>query len=304
MAESDHKRGTAAHRKHRAAFIAAPLAALATAVSVGVGVLSAPAEQQTTVASADRIAPNMSLVREATVSRSEPRPTTPKPSPATKKATPTPTPTPAPKPEPKPDPMAPALVAKAVANATTELWTTTDLKIRTSPTDPHEVLGVLGEGEKVLITGRVINDREEIVLDGQSRWVTFGYLSPEKPEPEPELGGECTNGTSVPGDLSPHIIAVHAAVCANFPDITTYGTWRPGDNGDHGSGRAVDIMVSGSRGWEIAEFLQANSSAFNINYLIYEQKIWQPAAGGGWEWMEDRGSATANHYDHVHVSVY
>jgi hypothetical protein len=24
----------------------------------------------------------------------------------------------------------------------------------------------------------------------------------------------------------------------------------------------------------------------------------------GWRWMEDRGSTTANHYDHVHVTVY
>jgi hypothetical protein len=24
----------------------------------------------------------------------------------------------------------------------------------------------------------------------------------------------------------------------------------------------------------------------------------------GWRWMEDRGSTTANHYDHVHATVY
>ena len=27
-------------------------------------------------------------------------------------------------------------------------------------------------------------------------------------------------------------------------------------------------------------------------------------AGEGWRWQPDRGSTTANHYDHVHVSVY
>ena len=27
-------------------------------------------------------------------------------------------------------------------------------------------------------------------------------------------------------------------------------------------------------------------------------------ADDGWRWMEDRGSTTANHYDHVHVTVY
>jgi len=27
-------------------------------------------------------------------------------------------------------------------------------------------------------------------------------------------------------------------------------------------------------------------------------------SGEGWRYMPSRGSATANHYDHVHVSVY
>ena len=39
-------------------------------------------------------------------------------------------------------------------------------------------------------------------------------------------------------------MAVHRAVCAAFPSITSYGTFR-GGGGDHGSGRAIDIMVSG-----------------------------------------------------------
>jgi hypothetical protein len=38
--------------------------------------------------------------------------------------------------------------------------------------------------------------------------------------------------------------------------------------------------------------------------VIYEQKVWMAGdSAGAWERMEDRGGATANHYDHVHVSV-
>ena len=38
--------------------------------------------------------------------------------------------------------------------------------------------------------------------------------------------------------------------------------------------------------------------------LIYRQSIWNAAyPDRGWRAMEDRGSSTANHYDHVHVSV-
>ena len=152
------------------------------------------------------------------------------------------------------------------------------------------------------------------------RWVNADYLAdkkpkPEKPEPEstptssgttapaaPSTGGVCTNGTSVSG--APGVIEVHQAVCANWPSITSYGTYRA-DSGDHGSGRAIDIMVSGATGWEIAEFVRANASQFGVSYVIYSQKIWSvDRAGEGWRYMEDRGSATANHYDHVHVSVY
>ena len=92
-------------------------------------------------------------------------------------------------------------------------------------------------------------------------------------------------------------------VCANWPSITSYGTWR--SDGEHGQGRAIDIMVSGDTGWEVAEFLRANYAALGIEYIIYSQQMWSvERSGEGWRGMSDRGSVTANHYDHVHVTVY
>jgi hypothetical protein len=100
-------------------------------------------------------------------------------------------------------------------------------------------------------------------------------------------------------------VAVHRAVCAAFPDIASYGGLRAGDDGDHGSGQALDIMISGDAGWEVAEYVRANAGELGVSYIIYSQRIWSAdQAGAGWRWMEDRGSTTANHYDHVHVSVY
>src|SRR3546814_15265552 len=66
------------------------------------------------------------------------------------------------------------------------------------------------------------------------------YLSEEKPDPGPSLGGQCTNGTSVSSGVSSNIRAIHQAVCANFPEIVTYGTLR-GD-GEHAQGIAMDII--------------------------------------------------------------
>jgi hypothetical protein len=152
----------------------------------------------------------------------------------------------------------------------------------------------------VLVTGRALYERVEIVIDGESRWVTAGYLSTEKPF---TLGGDCTNGSTVESGVSPNIVKVHEAVCAEFPDITVYGTFR-GD-GEHAQGLAVDIMVSGEEGYQVAEFVRKYYQELGVNYIIYSQRIWSvERSSEGWRAMSDRGSTTANHYDHVHVTTY
>jgi hypothetical protein len=189
---------------------------------------------------------------------------------------------------------------RAIRNADTRLWTTAELNLWSDRTKRAEKLGVLEDGKRVLVTGRRQLGRTEIVIEGKSRWVTEGYLSED--EPTPGIGGECTNGTSVSGGAN--VLAVHRAVCAAFPSITSYGTYRAGST-DHASGRAIDIMVSGSLGWEIAEFVRAHYDELGVTYVIYSQRIWSvDRAGEGWRAMSDRGSTTANHYDHVHVSTY
>jgi hypothetical protein len=193
--------------------------------------------------------------------------------------------------------------ARAVRQADTRLWTTTELNVWSAPAGDAEQTGLIDAMEKVLVTGRRADGRAEIVVNGKSRWVSDDYLAEEKPAEEPALGGSCTNGSTVPSGVHEGIVKVHEAVCANFPSITTYGTFR-GD-GEHAEGRAVDVMTSGSTGWDIAEFLRANASALGIEYIIYSQNIWSvERSGEGWRSMSDRGSTTANHYDHVHVTVY
>ena len=64
-------------------------------------------------------------------------------------------------------------------------------------------------------------------------------------------------------------------------------------------------MVSVAAGWEVAEYVRANHAALGVSYVIYSQKIWSvQRSGEGWRGMSNRGSATANHYDHVHVTTY
>jgi uncharacterized protein YraI len=187
----------------------------------------------------------------------------------------------------------------------TSLWTTEALNLWDGPGEKSEKLGVIDALKQVAVTGRRQAGRVQIVIDGQSRWVTADYLAEDKPKPEPEgpsLGGSCSNGSSISAGRA-SLYEIHDVVCSNWPQVTNYGTWR-GD-GEHGQGRAVDIMVSGETGWAIANFLRANYAALGIEYIIYSQNIWSVERGGeGWRGMSDRGSTTANHYDHVHVTVY
>jgi hypothetical protein len=84
--------------------------------------------------------------------------------------------------------------------------------------------------------------------------------------------------------------------------MTNIGGVRPDSMPDHPSGRALDFMTS-DRGYgdAIASMLIGRAGELNIEYIIWRQRIWMPSSG--WRTMEDRGGVTANHYDHVHVTV-
>ena len=296
MAQHRHKRETNARRIPRiprvsdlpriprSALVAAPIAVVATASAVTFGVVSAqPLEGRDLMASSGfQASVGGAAARGAVVTRGSSRMA---------------------KAEKQIDAARQEIKATnvAVRKADTELWTTEELNLWSGPEQAAVQLGVLKPGKQVLVTGREKGEREEVVIDGDAVWVSTGYLDDEKPLPG--IGGSCTNGSSVASGVSPNIVKVHQAVCARYPEIGSYGTFR-GD-GEHSQGLAVDIMISGATGWDVANFVRANYAALGVSYIIYSQHIWSVERGGeGWRGMSDRGSTTANHYDHVHVTTY
>jgi hypothetical protein len=115
----------------------------------------------------------------------------------------------------------------------------------------------------------------------------------------------CADGSAVEAGLTRDAIRVHRAVCAAFPSVTGWGGTR-GTGDYHGTGQALDIMIPNSSvGQAIANYVRANYKALGVSEIIWAQHIWTvQRSSEGWRAMEDRGSVTANHYDHVHVSVY
>ncbi|MGI5118960.1 hypothetical protein ACQEU5_05345 [Marinactinospora thermotolerans] len=115
--------------------------------------------------------------------------------------------------------------------------------------------------------------------------------------------------------LTPLTCAAHAVIYAEFEDVVhnVHAQRCPDDGYEHPRGRAVDYMINGGgvvatgqderNGDDLAAWVQRHAADLGVYYIIWKQRIWYAATpGSGWSGMSDRGGATANHYDHVHVS--
>ncbi|XVX19485.1 hypothetical protein ACQP1U_14395 [Actinomycetota bacterium] len=119
-----------------------------------------------------------------------------------------------------------------------------------------------------------------------------------------------TTATSVSTTgLQPNAVQTLQAIRANFPQITTIGGVRADSLPDHPSGHALDLMIPGygtsagrALGDQVAAYLTSHADELDVKYVIWRQQIWVDGASG-WRAMADRGGVTANHYDHVHVTV-
>ncbi len=236
-------------------------------------------------------------------------PTT-KPTPTRTKTKPSPKATAKPKAAaPKPDPV-PTPALKVIGTR----YTTASLNVRTAPGRSSRVVAVVSAGTKLSVTAAVHDGYRFISYSGRGRWISNKYLSTKKPKTSSTSGSSgggisaapCPGDSAMESGLTQDAIRVHRALCARYPQITSFGGLRPGDPGFHGSGQAVDCMISNSSvGWDVARWVRANASRLGVSEVIYYQKIWTvQRSSEGWRPMSDRGSATANHYDHVHVSVY
>lgn len=111
------------------------------------------------------------------------------------------------------------------------------------------------------------------------------------------------------------------AVYATFPKFQPEGgaNCNRGGDADHGTGMACDFMTNHSGrqsqgdemalGNQLADWAMKNAKAYGIEYIMWQHRIWsigregKPVPLSDWKWVEERGGATANHQDHVHISV-
>jgi len=190
-------------------------------------------------------------------------------------------------------------------------WLTHDVAVWSGPARSTDRLTGLDDGTKVQVTGLVHDGWAQIRRNGRMVWVRRDALAAEKPAPAEATVGPaagvtyapCSDGSSVESGLTSNAIKVYRAVCAAFPAVSSWG----GNTGygDHGAGLALDIMCTGSLGDAIAAWVRAHAGELGVSEVIWSQQIWTvERSSEGWRYMSDRGSTTANHYDHVHVTVF
>jgi hypothetical protein len=306
----------------RVARVAVPLAMVGLATS-GVLAFAAPGHEARTAVPATTASSIDPLVREQPVSRDLVRPASPALPSATAPASPlsastasaqptqratqrTTAAAPKPRPSRSAEPTADELASRARASRT--MWATDDLDIRTDPAPRSDVVTEVEAGTRLAATTTVRDGFRLVVFKGEGRWVTARYVSTDKPDPASTGGvtdAPCAKGSAMEQGLTPDAVLVHRTVCARYPQVTSFGGLR-GGGGFHASGQAVDCMISDPKvGRQLADWVRAHAKELGVSEVIYSQHIWTVQRGSeGWRSMSDRGSPTANHMDHVHVSVY
>lgn len=209
-----------------------------------------------------------------------------------------------------------AAAATTAAPAPKVLYVTSVAYLRQQANASGKVLATLAVGAQVTVTGDAADGWQPVTSGSTTGFVKATLLSATakpaaattKTSGTSAAGAAsaypaCASGSGVESGLAAKTILVHRAVCNTYPSITAYGGLS-GSGGEHARGHALDNMVSGSAGVDVAAWLRANYATFGITEIIYQQKIWTTQRSSeGWRAMADRGSTTANHYDHIHVLV-
>lgn len=114
-------------------------------------------------------------------------------------------------------------------------------------------------------------------------------------------------------NITPRTRLMRSEIAEHFELRFPVGCYRPDSSGEHPLGRACDFMMSSggampteemkALGDAIANWAIKNGAKLGVKYVIWRQRIYN-LSRPSWRVMSDRGGITANHYDHVHISMH
>jgi uncharacterized protein YgiM (DUF1202 family) len=180
----------------------------------------------------------------------------------------------------------------------------TGVNMRSAADVESSKVTVLNYGAELVASGTKKNNYSSVIYDGKVRWVYTQYTQSKAIDTTQNLGSSSLNRLERYGK------AAVLEVRENFPQIVTIGGWRSSSSysSDHPNGRAIDIMIPNYKknkalGDKIADWVIKNGNRLHVTYQIWYQRNYRMTRGS-WTKMENRGSDTQNHKDHVHVSFY
>lgn len=195
---------------------------------------------------------------------------------------------------------------------------TSGLRVREKPTTASAQIGTLDEGASVLIDCQIEGETIEgsPVWDhvaGEGGYVADAYVDGARgfakgvrrcdDTPDPPTGGGTVKIEGPPVQPHVQVFADDACKLQDACRASTYEGHQPvADLAlDFPTGEAYGKLPTDGHafGDRLAAFAVENQAKYRIEYVIYRQRI---NLGSGWKAMEDRGSITQNHFDHVHVS--
>ncbi|GAY07406.1 hypothetical protein TOK_3314 [Pseudonocardia sp. N23] len=140
---------------------------------------------------------------------------------------------------------------------------------------------------------------EPVAADAESLLKAVGMAEIAQKAAAAQTRAECAADVSGLGRVKPWVSSAAKFLSCLYDEPDLIGVAGRGRVSDHPMGLALDLMTRGSEGDRIAECALRNREALGISYVIWKQRI---NYGSGWQRMENRGSETENHFDHVHIS--
>jgi uncharacterized protein YraI len=177
----------------------------------------------------------------------------------------------------------------------TTLRTTADLNLRAGAGTQHGIVVTMPAGAIVAVVAAAPDAGfYNVRYASLTGWASGDFLVPA---PGAKVDDFPQQRVITPVPVRPHVQAFANVSCGTIgcPDnVSSYNGHSPSVE------LALDVFQLRERGDRYAEFGVADK-VHRVDYVIWRQRI-NSRDGRGWRMMEDRGSITANHYDHVHVS--
>jgi hypothetical protein len=125
---------------------------------------------------------------------------------------------------------------------------------------------------------------------------------------ERSVSGALRPGAANEKGLQRQTVLAARAISAAFPEIKDIGGVRADSLKWHPNGLAIDVMIPNptspegkALGDRILAFTMAHAKQFGLDHAIWRQTLY--TQDGAPRLMENRGSLTQNHMDHVHVAT-